>query len=190
MQLILFAIWFFLPAGLANGAPVIANKIPFIRDFKLPMDFGKSWRRRRIFGDNKTWRGLLSGVVAGILVIYLQSVFVKNFGGNFILEVHPDYYSILVGDIWRTLLLGGLLGFGALFGDAIESSIKRQLNVTAGDPWFPFDQIDFIIGGLMACYPLIVFDLRGYLLITVVWFSLHIISSYLGFLSNLKERPI
>jgi hypothetical protein len=39
----MFALWFFLPAGVANAAPVFANKIPVLNRWKTPMDFGKSY---------------------------------------------------------------------------------------------------------------------------------------------------
>ena len=58
---ILFALWFFLPAGLANAAPVFASRIPKSEKLALPLDFGKSFRGKRIFGENKTFRGLLAG---------------------------------------------------------------------------------------------------------------------------------
>ena len=51
---ILFALWFFAPAGLANAAPVFANKIPRSDWLAVPLDFGKSLRGRRIFGDRKS----------------------------------------------------------------------------------------------------------------------------------------
>jgi CDP-2,3-bis-(O-geranylgeranyl)-sn-glycerol synthase len=41
-----------------------------------------------------------------------------------------------------------LLGFGALAGDSIKSFFKRRVGVKPGKRWFPFDQIDFVIGAL------------------------------------------
>ena len=51
---ILFALWFFLPAGIANAAPVFANKIPNSDWLAKPMDFGKHLRQRRIFQSDRT----------------------------------------------------------------------------------------------------------------------------------------
>jgi CDP-diglyceride synthetase len=64
--------WFFLPAGIANMSPVLANKIPGINQWKTPLDFGKSWRGKRIFGNNKTWRGLIFGTLIASLVGLIQ----------------------------------------------------------------------------------------------------------------------
>lgn len=180
---IVFALWFFLPAGLANGSPVVVNKIPFVNQFKTPLDFGKTYKGKRIFGQNKTWRGLIGGVITASLTLLIQvwlfntSSWLQN---NIILI---DYSSV-------SLWLGPLLGAGALLGDAVESFFKRQLNVASGEPWFPFDQIDYIIGGILLSS--LVTTLPGYVNVTIllVWFGMHLIWSYIGFLLGLKDKPI
>ena len=53
MKDILFALWFFLPAGLANAAPVFANKIPGSEWLAVPIDGGKHFRGKRITGNHK-----------------------------------------------------------------------------------------------------------------------------------------
>jgi CDP-2,3-bis-(O-geranylgeranyl)-sn-glycerol synthase len=82
------------------------------------------------------------------------------------------------------------MGFGALLGDAIESFFKRQARVKPGNTWFPFDQIDYIIGGLLFSLPVITLGVKYYFLILVVWLLLHLISSYIGYLLGLKTKPI
>lgn len=176
-NIILLAFWFFAPAGPANFAPVLANPIPYFNRWTTPMDFGKSFRGRRIFGDNKTWRGLVSGVVVGTLLATIQ------------------YYvwvpTQLSGhSVWFFVLLGALLGFGALAGDAVESFIKRQVGIKPGGAWFPFDQIDFIIGGILASLVLVRLPLSVYAWIFVLYFGLHIVFAYIAYLLHLKDTPI
>jgi CDP-2,3-bis-(O-geranylgeranyl)-sn-glycerol synthase len=128
----LMALLFFLPAGVANAAPVIANKIPLINKWQTPLDFGWSWHQRRLLGNNKTWRGIFTGTfLAGVTGWLLYPL------------INPAESR---GEI---VIISLLMGFGALMGDAIESFIKRQRGVPAGHSWFPFDQIDYIIGGLL-----------------------------------------
>lgn len=183
MDEILFALWFFLPAGLANGAPVIANKIPLLNQFKTPLDFGLHFRDKRVLGDNKTWRGLLSGIFVGIVVVLMQSFIYDNW--SFVRSMSSVDYS--VPDIW---VLGGLLGLGALAGDAIESFIKRQMNIPSGERWFPFDQLDYVIGGLLlsALYAPLV--LQEYVVIIIIWFGMHILWAYVFYVLGFKEKPI
>ena len=42
-------------------------------------------------------------------------------------------------------LIGFLLGFGALLGDALGSFIKRRMGIGRGKPAPILDQIDFLI---------------------------------------------
>ncbi|HSX05849.1 MAG TPA: CDP-archaeol synthase, partial [Candidatus Saccharimonadales bacterium] len=77
---ILFALWFFLPAALANGVPVLVVKIPGLAKLEAPMDFGLSYRGKRILGAHKTWRGFIAGVLTSILTLWLQQLAVAHFG--------------------------------------------------------------------------------------------------------------
>ena len=72
------AFWIFLPAALSNTTPVIAAKVPILKNFKTPMDFGLSFRGKRLLGNNKTIRGLWVGVMTAILVAYLQKLLFNN----------------------------------------------------------------------------------------------------------------
>ncbi len=174
MDFLLQAFLFFMPAGVANFSPMFASRIPYLHKLNAPMDFGKSYRGKRIFGANKTWRGFISGALMGgatsLLVSYL---FVPN-----------------SSNAWYTFLIGVVLGVGALTGDAVESFFKRQRSIAPSKSWFPFDQIDYIIGGLLFVYPLapIPFILMGGILI--LYFGLHLLFSYLAYLIGFKKSPI
>lgn len=182
MNELLLVIWFFLPAGIANASPTWANKIPGINKLNAPMDFGKSINDKRIFGDNKRWRGLIFGMIFGALTGYLQFLIYPEFINELgIISTHPAI---------TMTLLGGLLGLGALLGDAVESFFKRRSHVKPGESWFPYDQIDFIIGGIILSMPIVVLNVKTYLLILIVWFGLHLIAGYIGYLLKLKDTPI
>ena len=86
--------------------------------------------------------------------------------------------------------MGPLFGLGALLGDAIESFFKRQREVPSGESWFPFDQFDYIIGGLLASSLVVQLTLQQYVAIAVVWFCLHILSVYIGFLIGMRDSKI
>lgn len=181
---ILFALWFFLPAGVANATPVLAAHIPIIKKLDHPMDFGKYFRGKRVFGPHKTWRGLITGMVAATLVLVIQQQLYihTNWAAN--LADRVDYIHI------PALILGPLFGFGALMGDAIESFLKRQRNIKPGQGWFPFDQTDYIIGGAIATMPFVQLTIFQYGWMLVAWLGIHILASYIGFKLHLKERPI
>ena len=65
------AFWFFLPAGIANMSPVLASRISWLKSWDTPLDFGKSFRGKPIFGKNKTWRGIVFGTLSAIIVGFI-----------------------------------------------------------------------------------------------------------------------
>jgi len=175
---IIAALLFFAPAGVANASPIFANKIPLLNRWDTPLDFGKSLHGRRIFGDNKRWRGVITGTLVGGIVAYIEAITV---------------FKVSFNAPWQLTLsfaTGLLLGFGALMGDAVESFFKRQFGVPPGKSWFPFDQIDYIVGGLVVSFPFVHVKLVDYLWVFVVWWCMHLIFSYIGYLLHLKDTPI
>ena len=176
MRDVLAAFLFFLPAGIANMSPVFANRIPVLNQWKTPMDLGVSWRGKRLLGNNKTWRGLAFGTFTAALTALLIRIFTNPSAS---LDIHATF-----------VFAGALMGAGALLGDAVESCVKRQLNIAPGSSWFPFDQTDYIIGGLIMIYPIYHPSLRLMAAIGLLYFGLHLISSYIGYLLGLKDKPI
>ncbi len=184
IQEIFFALWFFLPAGIANMMPIFSARWPYFRDMEWPMDFGLSFRGKRIFGSHKTWRGLITGIVFATFVLWLQQLAVQHSSGLASWTSDVDYATLPV------LIVGPLFGFGALMGDAIESFFKRQIGIPPGESWFPFDQTDYIIGGALATMAFVTLSFWQYVLLIVIWFGLHIISTFIGYLLGLKDKPI
>lgn len=182
MSELIFALWFFLPAGVANAAPVFANKIPILKNWKTPVDFGKSYRGKRILGDNKSWRGIISGTLTGGITALLVYLIYPN-------AAEVLWYNPIVPAL-DMFVVGCALGFGALFGDVVESFFKRQYGVPAGHSWFPFDQIDYILGGLLLVTPFVSLQSIQYIVIIATWFGLHIFFAYAGYLLRLKDKPI
>lgn len=137
-MLLIQAIYFALPMYFANMAPVIFKSVPILDG---PIDRGKLWNGKPLFGKHKTWRGILSATIIGFATIILQ----QWLGANY------DYFasiSLLDYEEGSAFLIGGLMGFGAIIGDLIKSFFKRRVGIASGKPWVPFDQIDLVIGGL------------------------------------------
>lgn len=181
---VLFALWFFLPAAVANMVPILVAPLPGLKHWDAPIDGGRTYRDKRIFGAHKTWRGLVTGVAAATIVLALQQVIVWYWPVAQHLTAHVDYRHL------PALLVGPLFGFGAIAGDAIESFFKRQRDIAPGQGWFPFDQTDYIIGAAVATAPFIVLTLPQYAWLIVLWLVVHLVASYVGYLLGLKERPI
>lgn len=179
-----FALWFFLPAGIANAAPIFVANMPYLRKFNAPIDGGRTYKGQRILGSHKTWRGLITGIIMATLVLWLQQLAVEHWQTLAEWTKQVDYATL------PTLVVGPLFGLGALGGDAIESFFKRQRNVAPGHGWFPFDQTDYIIGGAIAVAPFVQLRLWQYIELLLIWLLVHVVASYIGYLLHLKERPI
>lgn len=180
---LLFGLWFFLPAGVANVTPILAAKIPVLKKISYPIDSFQKIQGIRLLGNHKTWRGLVVGVVVGTFTAVIQFFLVHQYS-NFFSFVPQEYFFA------NAYLLGFLLSFGALFGDMIKSYFKRQSAIPEGKSWLGFDQSDYVIGGLFFSSILLIFSLQFYLILALEWIGLHIIFSYLGYLFSLKKDPI
>ena len=153
LEYILLGIWFYTPIGLANGLAVSSRKWPIIGRFNAPMDFGKSLGGIRVFGTNKTIRGLIVGTVIGLIVTLVQSqLHMDNPELQRLLPINYNEFDVVV--------FGVLTGFGSMMGDAIKSFFKRRVGIKPGGQWVPFDQIDYTLGAtfftfLVAPLPLV-----------------------------------
>ena len=170
IQLILKSMYFFLPAYIANMAPVLVKKIPFLN---RPI-------HRKLFGENKTWRGAIAGTAAGGLIFYLQKL---AYASGFKAWALIDYLDFSV-------TLGLLLGAGAIVGDLVESYYKRKAGIKSGEPWFVFDQIDFVIGGLVFAFILYVPPAEVSLILLIVSPLLHLLVKYIGYKLGIEKNKI
>lgn len=173
LSLIIKSIYFMMPAYFANMAPVIMKKR--LRSLAIPIDADKKWNGKPLFGKNKTWRGLIFGIIFGIIIAFIQ----------FRLNL-----SISIVDYSQWFFIGALLGFGAIFGDLIESMVKRQLDRKPGQPFIPWDQIDFVLGGLIFSGIFIPGELRLKVIIALIILSplLHIIVNHMAFYLHIRNE--
>lgn len=135
------ALWLFVPAYFANMAPVFAMKL--LPRWNARIDGGRNGRDGRpLLGPGKTWRGLVAGCVFGAAFALLQAT---------LLRWDPDWqsdFAFAEAGAAGPLVLGFAFGLGAVAGDAVKSFFKRRTGRTGGAPWVPFDQLDFVVGGL------------------------------------------
>jgi CDP-2,3-bis-(O-geranylgeranyl)-sn-glycerol synthase len=163
----------FLPAGIANMTPLLANKVPGLNRWETPMDFGCSFGGIRIFGAHKTWRGIITATACGTLAGLVIA------------------HTLLRSDSSMPWLpYFAAMSFGALAGDAIKSFFKRRVGIASGKSWVPFDQIDYIIGALVCTLPFGLPKLSFVLSVLLLYFVLHLAVTYIGYLLHFKKDPI
>jgi len=171
-------LWFFLPAGIANMMPVfMRRKLEFLN---IPVDGGKTFKGKRILGSNKTWRGLIFGTLISIIIVFVQTYLYNNFESFRNISIVPYNEHNFV-------LLGFLIGFGALLGDLVKSFFKRQVGHKPGDKFFPFDQVDFVLGFLALTS--IIFRPAWQVYVFLILFvpALHILTNHIGYYLGIQK---
>ncbi len=172
---LVLAVLFLCPAFVANAAPLIVKNI--VRN-RHPVDFGKTFiDGRRIFGDSKSWEGLVAGVVAGALVGLLLA-------------------PVFQGRYLETALSGFLQGAAAMLGDLTNSFLKRRIGLKPGAPLPVLDQLSFVVTALLVVHLLNLGSLVGVRVglaestaVLVLALVLHPLTNYVAYLLKLKEVP-
>jgi CDP-2,3-bis-(O-geranylgeranyl)-sn-glycerol synthase len=139
--IVIQALWIVIPVYVSNASAVIVGG-------GTPIDFGKKWKDgKRILGDGKTWRGLISGTFLGMTSgfgLVVASIYI-NSRYDFLNLNNFERFPLMIPIIFS-------LCFGALLGDIIESFFKRRIGKDRGENWILFDQLDFILGALFLSF--------------------------------------
>lgn len=188
IALIFQSFWYLLPAALGNHTASCGNRLwlpgpikKILAKTAIPVDLGRKWQGKEIFGKNKTWRGLIVGVLAGVITAWIQAILFFNtdfFRNNTIV----DYTSV------NFVLLGALMGAGALVGDLVKSFIKRRLDKPSGKPWFPWDQLDWIVGAIILSSIAYVPPLKVIAVTVPLYVSIHLCSDRVVCWMGIKKR--
>lgn len=173
MILIIKCLYFMLPAYFANMAPVLFRKLNFLN---YPVDFNVKFRGNPLLGKNKTYRGIFFGVLFALIIAYLQYYFYGYFN------------SISLYNYNNWLLIGFLLGFGALFGDLVKSFFKRRCSINPGCRFIPMDQLDYSIGALLLFSFYDILSLDKILIIIIMSFFLVIVINHIVFYLKIRNE--
>jgi CDP-2,3-bis-(O-geranylgeranyl)-sn-glycerol synthase len=162
LRRVLQLVYLMLPAYAANMTP------PFLR-------YWKGWNppiARRLLGDHKTVLGFASGIGSAVLAAFVQSRIAWE-------------GSLVHSDQW--LALGLRFGIGAMTGDSAKSFVKRRVGIAPGEPWIPFDQLDFVIGALVLTWSRAPLSWLDGVLILLVSAGGHILVTHLGFWLRIRD---
>lgn len=179
-------LYFFLPALIANMMASITRRISFLNFLAIPLDFGKKINGNVILGQSKTWRGATAGPLCGMTIVLLQWFLYRY---DFFQKISLIDYSKI-----NIFIFGGLMCFGAIFGDALFSFFKRRKKIEPGSPWIPFDQLDFVIGAFLFLTPYLNFVLHlnfgilDWLVIVAISFFLHVITNNIGYYLGVQKN--
>ncbi len=145
--------WSEIWQGVVLSAPLLTGllahglfmKLRLFPELAIPIDRGVSLRGKRLFGDNKTYRGIVAmalGTGCGYLLL-----------GQFVRSGEHEHLSLLPAGP-MALLLGLAVGAVAMAAELPNSALKRQLDLPPGEqmkglPRLAFhviDQVDIWMG--------------------------------------------
>ena len=177
---LLICFYFTLPAYFTNMTPPLAKKAGILKFLDREVDFGKTYEGFPIFGTHKTWRGVILGILVGMLVAWGQSYFYHH---HFFKGISLFDYSKI-----NIFLFGSLISFGAVLGDLLFSFLKRRLKMKPGQRWLPFDQTDYIIGAFLILTPFLKVSPLIWLTIFALTFFLHLLVNRIGYQLKICEN--
>jgi CDP-2,3-bis-(O-geranylgeranyl)-sn-glycerol synthase len=162
LELVGSALWFILPAYVANATPVLAGG-------GRPLNGGKKFvDGQPLLGSGKTVRGFFAGLAAGSAVALIQ--------------------GLLIGSCaWP--LIGLMLALGALIGDLGGSFIKRRMRIPPGKPAPVLDQLDFVAGALILASPLAAPSWGELAVVIILTPALHLLANAAAHIAGFKEHP-
>jgi CDP-2,3-bis-(O-geranylgeranyl)-sn-glycerol synthase len=167
LLLIAKALEYIFPAYCANGTPVLAGG-------GKKMDFGKNFiDGKRIFGNNKTFRGFFFGWGVGVGVGLAD-------------------YAVF----GLPIFLAVLTPLGALLGDLTGAFVKRRLDIAPGGLLPIVDQVDFVVGAIVFSLPYVFFfsgqtwiSWEVALIALLITPPIHLSTNYVAYKLKLKKNP-
>lgn len=181
------ALWVFVPVlgAAALHAPVLTFDL--LRPLKRPLDGGATVGGRRVFGDNKTWRGALV-MVTGVIA------------ATALLSLWPWYWHHLPRGIQGAgpWVYGVLLGLGVVLGELPNSFLKRRLGVAPGAQRRSagglllslYDQADFVIVAWLLLLPIWTMSLVQAAIVFGVVTAVHLVIDVVGYAVGARSAPI
>ena len=144
-------LWLLTPLLGAAGLHGLIIKYDSLAFLKRPIDRGWCWRGRRLFGANKTWRGIVAVSLGCSLVVGVQATWLHQVSALRAIELF-DYGTI---NGWA---FGALVGLVAELSELPNSLAKRQLDIAPGAQgkgilgmlFQVLDQVDLLLGFWLA----------------------------------------
>ena len=177
LETIVIAFWAMLPAYVPNNAAVLAGG-------GQPIAGGRTWGKKRVLGDGKTWRGTAAGILAGM-------------GLAGVLNLLADDVSAVLGFDVPTFVLPAAIGLaaGAMLGDILASFLKRRTGRQRGAMFPGLDQLDFVVVSLPLTALLApewffeVFTWGVIAVVVVLTPILHVTTNMIAYQLGLKNEP-
>lgn len=177
-------------AGVINS---VFCKLPVMKSLSRPLDGGRCLRDgKRIFGDNKTWKGIAGYFILNVLFSVIWGLICS--AGS--MESLNYFYLGHENTIPLNILIGFLLGAGYSLFELPNSFIKRRLDITPGKTingparvFFIFlDQADSVFGCALVIWIFYDLGILLYLGFVLVGALTHILINMLLYFLKLRKN--
>lgn len=177
-------------SGILN---MIWCKLNILKFLKKPIDFNKNFiDGKRVFGDNKTWKGLFGYILFNMLITVVWGN-VCAFSGvekyNYLYVNYPNIFKY-------NLMFGLLLGLGYSLFELPNSFFKRRLDIVSGKTakgikkifFLILDQADSVIGCVLVVSIFYKMSFSFYMIYVLVGTVTHILLNMLLYCLKLRKN--
>lgn len=181
------ALYLLSPLLVSLALSAVIHRYDYWSSLKVPIDGGRTFRGRRLFGDSKTWRGVAVAVAGCVVTAAVQT--------NLLVD-HARALAVVDYAHVRPLVFGAAMGGAAMAGELPNSFVKRQLGVapgkTAQNPalravFWVWDQVDLLTAVWPALLPWTTPTLGLVTASVVLALTVHPLAALVGFLLGARK---
>lgn len=181
------ALYLFSPLLVSVAMSALVQRYDLCASLKAPIDGGRTFRGKRIFGDSKTWRGVAVAVIGSTATVILQKHVLYGMAQTLAVV---DYARI------SPFLLGTAMGASAMAGELPNSFVKRRLAIAPGSTarrpvlrvaFWVWDQVDLLTLSWPALLPWVHPTLGLVTASFVLALVIHPLVAELGFLIGARK---
>lgn len=182
-----------IPPIIAGILTMIWCKLSILKKIQIPIDFGKNFvDKKRIFGNNKTWKGLLGYIIFNIASTIIWGLLCDLFNINKLNFFYINYQNTLSLNI----LIGFLLGLSYALFELPNSFLKRRLNISPGkNPeglkkvlFIFLDQADSVFGCCLIVCLFYNLGIKLYIIYVFIGAFTHIILNMILYFLRLRKN--
>lgn len=186
------AVFLVVAMSAAGVAHVLWLKSGAARRFAQPIDMGRTFRARRVFGENKMLRGFVVMPPAAAVTFAVLGA------------AHEHLPAWLGQGLWplqpaQFALLGFACGLAFMLAELPNSFVKRQLDIAPGQPpsspllrglFFVIDRCDSVLGVLIVASLLVPLQALTWVWVLALGPCLHALFSILLHRLGVKARAL
>src|SRR5215475_9124146 len=180
--------YLFLPLLVGLALHGFCIKYDILAFLCRPIDRGWSYRGKRIFGENKTYRGVAAVSLGTAIGFGLQALLLHRIASIRSIELF-DYA------FFKSVALGVGVGVAAMLSELPNSFIKRRFEIAPGGAakgwkglvFYVYDQIDFLVGAWIVLAIVVPFTVERALLSAGFLLVAHQLMSIVGYALGMRR---